>query len=120
MRGGLGDFARYGSLGISWVLTTAVYLFLGYRGGQWLDERLGTGPIFLILGMILGAGLSLMTLTKELLALDKAFRDRRRPDAGAGDRERKHFPDMPRGRSVGKGPMDQGFPVDGDRGNKPR
>ena len=33
----LGEYGKYASLGISLVLTTAVYLFLGYQAGTWLD-----------------------------------------------------------------------------------
>lgn len=87
MRGGLGDFTKYGSLGISWVLTTAIYLYLGFRGGQWLDGRLGTGPVFLVLGLVLGTAMSLMTLTKDLLALDKAFRGRTRRTENSNGRD---------------------------------
>jgi len=93
--GGLGDYARYGSIGISWVLTTAVYLYLGYRGGQWLDTRLGTAPIFVVVGMVVAIGLSLLTLTKELMTLEKSLRARQNNDGDrrAGlNRERKHFP----------------------------
>ena len=42
----LGEYGKYASLGISLVLTTAVYLFLGYRVGTWLDGRWGTEPTF--------------------------------------------------------------------------
>lgn len=96
MGGGLGDYARYGSIGISWVLTTAVYLYLGYRAGQWLDNRFGTAPVFFVLGMVMAIGLSLLTLTKDVMALDRALRRARGSD-GQGhrtgvNRERKHFP----------------------------
>ena len=81
MGGGLGDYARYGSIGISWVLTTAVYLYLGYRAGQWLDNRFGTAPVFFVLGMVMAIGLSLLTLTKDVMALDRALRRARGSDA---------------------------------------
>lgn len=95
MGGGLGDYARYGSIGISWVLTTAIYLYLGYRGGQWLDTRFGTAPVFLVLGMVMAIGLSLLTLTKDVMALDRTLRKRGTDGQGhrtGVNRERKHFP----------------------------
>lgn len=72
---GFGDYARYASLGISLVVTTAIYLYLGYRGGLWLDRRFGTEPVFFVLGIVLGMILSLVSFAKELLAL---ARDRRK------------------------------------------
>lgn len=66
---GLGDYSKYATIGISWVLTTAVYLFLGYRAGMWLDNRWQTAPIFFIVGLLLGMMMSVATLVKELLAL---------------------------------------------------
>lgn len=44
--------ARFAGLGLTWTLS--VLLFLG--AGWWLDGRLGTTPIFTILGSFLGAG----------------------------------------------------------------
>lgn len=111
MAGGLGDYAKYGSIGISWVLATGVYLYLGYRGGAWLDARLGTSPVFLVGGVVLATATSLYSLVKELLAVDRAIRRRAAgPEAGPSDpaRERKHFPDDGRS-SKGKG----------DKGKKP-
>lgn len=118
MAGGLGDYAKYGTIGISWVLSTAVYLYLGYRGGRWADARFDTAPIFMVLGIVLAAAMSLLSLTKELLALDKELRRRDEQDEGGGvdgDRERKHFPEF------GPRPVSTREPGgrDTDRGTKP-
>lgn len=111
MARGLGDYAKYGSIGISWVLATGVYLYLGYRAGAWLDTRLGTAPVFLVGGVVMATGISLYSLVKELLAVDRAIRQRA-AETGRGEfgpaRERKHFPDDDRS-SKGKG----------DKGKKP-
>ncbi len=43
-------------------------------GGYWLDGRMGTGPLWLILGVFLGVGTgvySLVKLTKQLEAANK-------------------------------------------------
>lgn len=88
---GLGEYAKYATLGISLVVTTAVYLFLGYRAGTWLDERWGTEPIFLLVGIVLGMVMSMASFAKELMAVERA----RKPsaqnddeDADAGDSEK--------------------------------
>jgi F0F1-type ATP synthase assembly protein I len=44
--------ARFAGLGLTWTLS--VLLFLG--AGWWLDGKLGTTPIFTILGSFVGAG----------------------------------------------------------------
>jgi ATP synthase protein I len=43
-------FASYGSVGIELVLSIVVGLF----GGRWLDERLGTGGILGVVGLVVG------------------------------------------------------------------
>lgn len=118
MAGGLGDYAKYGTIGISWVLSTAVYLYLGYRGGRWADARFDTAPIFMVMGIVAAAGMSLLSLTKELLALDKALRKREahgEGDGTDGDRERKHFPEFGPRRVNAREPGGR----DTDRGTKP-
>lgn len=91
----LGEYGKYASLGISLVVTTAVYLFLGYRAGVWLDDRWGTEPVFLLVGIVLGMVLSVVSLVKELFALERSSRTSRRPEGGetyARDSEKKNFP----------------------------
>ncbi len=39
-------------LGIGWLVAASI--LLGVAGGQWLDNRLGTRPVFLIIGLLLG------------------------------------------------------------------
>ncbi|MFQ5536213.1 MAG: AtpZ/AtpI family protein [Gemmatimonadota bacterium] len=50
-----GDLIRvsgeYMGYGLAWALS--VLLFLG--GGAWLDKKLGTSPVFLVVGAFLGA-----------------------------------------------------------------
>ena len=45
---------RYIYFGISFGLTMAAGLYLGYQGGLWLDARFSTEPIFTLLGLLLG------------------------------------------------------------------
>ena len=49
---------QYMGLGLTWAL--AVLLFLGI--GAWLDSRLGTGPLLLIVGAFVGAGAGFYSL----------------------------------------------------------
>lgn len=66
---GYGDYARFASLGVSWVLTTAVLLYLGYRVGSWLDARWDTAPFLMIAGLFLAVALAMASLIKEATVL---------------------------------------------------
>jgi len=70
---GLSDWTRYGTIGFSWVFLTAVLLYAGYRGGQWLDARWGMEPVGLVLGLVAAVALSLTTLIQELRAVSTAM-----------------------------------------------
>ena len=43
-------FTAASSIGINF----AVSVFIGYYGGNWLDIKLGTAPVFLIIGILTG------------------------------------------------------------------
>ena len=45
-------FALFSEIGIVLLVTT----LLGVGAGYWLDERLGTLPIFVVVGFLAGAG----------------------------------------------------------------
>lgn len=70
----LRDYARYGSIGISWVLSSLVYAYLGFKGGTWLDNRYGTDPLFVLLCLLAALGMSLYSLIQELLRIEKAWK----------------------------------------------
>jgi ATP synthase protein I len=45
-------FALFSEIGLVLLVTT----LLGVAGGYWLDERLGTLPVFVVVGFLAGAG----------------------------------------------------------------
>ncbi len=51
-------------------MTLAVTVLAGLGGGYWLDRRLGTRPVFLLLGAALGVGAALYHFFKVVAALD--------------------------------------------------
>jgi F0F1-type ATP synthase assembly protein I len=51
-RGGLQSYMQYSHLGIQFAVTIA--LLTG--GGVWLDRKLGTTPLFILIGLFLGFG----------------------------------------------------------------
>ncbi len=54
----------YANFGLQFVVALLVFLWLG----QWLDRRLGTAPIFLLVGVFLGAGGSFYAMYRKLMA----------------------------------------------------
>jgi F0F1-type ATP synthase assembly protein I len=60
----------------SYAGTMLVSMYLGYRFGNYVDGRLGSAPIFLIVGLLLSIVLGMYTVVKEILYFD----DLRRKD----------------------------------------
>ncbi|MDQ2889602.1 MAG: AtpZ/AtpI family protein [Gemmatimonadota bacterium] len=52
-------------------LQFAVSVLLFGFAGQWLDRRAGTGPLFLILGVFLGAAGSFYSMYRKLAAAQR-------------------------------------------------
>lgn len=50
-------------IGVQFVAVLLAFLFLG----KWLDERLGTSPWLLMIGVFLGFGLSLLYMYRRLV-----------------------------------------------------
>ncbi len=77
-RGTLRALALATQLGFS----IAASVGLGVLGGLWVDDRLGSRPIFLLLGMIFGL-LSAAYIMRDLLAF-KRDSDEEEDDSGNG------------------------------------
>jgi len=54
------EFAQYGSLGMTMVISTVGCYFLGY----WLDKKLGTSPYLSLIGLFLGISAGFYQLYK--------------------------------------------------------
>lgn len=76
----------YLSLFFSHGLTAALTLYVAVRGGDWLDRRLGTSPLFLAVLVLLVLGANLHLLIKDIMAeAEKQDRPPRgRPEQGSG------------------------------------
>ncbi|MGQ0764612.1 MAG: AtpZ/AtpI family protein [Gemmatimonadota bacterium] len=55
--------ARYAGVGLQFAIAVVLFLYVG----QWVDRRLGTAPIGLILGVFLGAGASFWSMYHRLM-----------------------------------------------------
>ena len=74
--------ARFAGLGLQFAITLLVSLWLG----TWIDRKFGTAPVFLYLGVFLGAGAAFYSMYRQLMANlerdEQAMRARR---GSAGD-----------------------------------
>lgn len=76
------ELGRYGGHGLTIALSTALFGWLGVQA----DERLGTDPLFVILGVFVGFGAAFYSMYREVTA--KGGRgDAPEDDAGAGSDE---------------------------------
>ena len=55
--------AQYSGYGLTWALSTLLFLL----GGWWLDGRLGTTPLFMILGAFVGGGAGFYSLYRHIV-----------------------------------------------------
>ena len=62
-RGGIRDYARYSGIAFQMIATLLVATF----GGQWLDERFGTSPLYTTICVLVGLGLALWLPLRSLL-----------------------------------------------------
>ncbi|MBC7339533.1 MAG: AtpZ/AtpI family protein [Firmicutes bacterium] len=77
---------RYSGLALSFGLLMIILAGLGFLGGQALDGRLGTSPLFAILGVLAGIGLAFYDLLREVSLADR-LEKRRRKGRKSGGRE---------------------------------
>jgi len=62
---------KYVHFGISFGTTMAVSIYFGFKGGMWLDNRFDPEPIFMLVGVLLGVGVSFKNLLDNLKRLEK-------------------------------------------------
>jgi len=65
----MGSAWKYVNTAMSFGITSAVATYVGYLGGSWVDSRLGTDPIFMFLGVILGIAASFRVLIRDVLGV---------------------------------------------------
>jgi len=71
--GGLSG-ADFAGVGIQFAVAIIGFLF----AGQWLDKKIGTGPVFTIVGVFLGAGAAFYNMYRKISAAQKADDEARR------------------------------------------
>jgi len=61
-------------IGVGWFV--GLTILLGVWGGLWLDEKLGTAPVMVIAGLILGLVVAFYGVYRMLLPLMRSKRDK--------------------------------------------
>ena len=69
---------EYAGLGLQFAISILVFLWLG----QWLDRKLGTGPILLIVCVFLGAGAAFYSIYRKLMAIQAREEQAKRERTG--------------------------------------
>lgn len=59
--------AEFAGIGVQLALAIVLFLFVG----QWLDRRLGTAPVFLIIGVFAGAAGGFYSMYRKLMAAQR-------------------------------------------------
>ena len=67
--------ATYAGLGLQFVVSLLLFLFLG----QWLDKKLGSAPWLTIIGVFVGAGGAFYSIYRRLMAEQRREEEARRP-----------------------------------------
>lgn len=68
---GAGSAGSFAGLGIQLAISILLFLYLG----QWLDKKLGTDPLMLILGVFIGAALGIYNMYHMLTAAQRKARE---------------------------------------------
>ena len=66
---GWGYLVLFSESGVSLLVTTLIGVFVGY----WVDKSLGTLPLFLIVGFLLGAGAGTLMIARLINRFLKSF-----------------------------------------------
>ncbi len=66
--------SRYAGIGLQFTVSILLFLY----AGQWLDRKLGTSPLFLLLGVFLGAGAAFYSMYRKLMADQNAEEEEKR------------------------------------------
>lgn len=71
----------YAGFGLQFAASLLVFLWVG----QWIDRKLGTAPLFLMLGVFVGGGAAFYSMYRKLMAIqEREEKARKERQAGGG------------------------------------
>ncbi len=62
---------EYLNFALSFGLTLVITTYILYLGGSWLDKKLGTTPVFMVLGILLSIATVFRQIINEVKDLEK-------------------------------------------------
>ena len=68
------EVRSFAGVGLQFAASLVIFLL----GGQWLDQRFGTSPVFVLAGVFIGGGAAFYSMYRRLVAAQKADDARRR------------------------------------------
>lgn len=68
----------YAGLGLQFAISILLFLWVG----QWLDRKLGTSPIFLLVFVFLGGGAAFYSIYRKLMGIQEREEQAKRGDEG--------------------------------------
>lgn len=68
------NLSTFAGVGLQFAVAIVLFVLLG----QWVDRKLGTAPVFLMLGVFVGGGAAFYSLYKRITAAQRADDERRR------------------------------------------
>jgi F0F1-type ATP synthase assembly protein I len=66
-RGSAPSASEFAGIGLQFAVSIVLFAF----AGQWVDRRLGTEPVFLIVGVFVGGGGGFYSMYRKLMAAQK-------------------------------------------------
>lgn len=66
-KGGSRGAGAYVGLGLQFAVSMLLFLYVG----QWVDGKFGTAPVFLIVGVFVGAGAAFYNIYQKLMAAQR-------------------------------------------------
>jgi ATP synthase protein I len=75
---GSGQAGQFMGLGLQFVLSLLLFLYVG----QWVDGKLGTSPIFLILGVFVGASAAFYSMYRKLKTFERQEEEQDKQEKG--------------------------------------
>lgn len=64
-------------IALNFGVTAAVTIYLLMLGGQWIDDKFNSDPIFMMLGVLLGVAISFRSIFLKMKAIDKFEKNRK-------------------------------------------
>ena len=77
------SLSTFAGAGIQFAVAIVFFLL----AGQWVDRKLGTSPVFLLIGVFIGGSAAFYSLYRRITKAQKADDERRRIERSSGGKQ---------------------------------